>query len=139
MLVGWPGAAQDRLPAGCPDTRRGCRGVPRGPARDAELLALRHENAVLRRHAGRVRYESADWMWCAALARLIPRRRWAEIFPVTPRRCSPGTANLAANKYDIRQEVRGLPETPLLTVDTQYSLKVSRRYDLALNHNFGAL
>jgi hypothetical protein len=53
-------------------------------AKDAELLVLRHENAVLRRHASRVRYEPADRVWLAALARLIPRNRWAEVFPVTP-------------------------------------------------------
>ena len=36
-------------------------------AKDGELLVLRHENAVLRRHASRVRYEPADRVWLAAL------------------------------------------------------------------------
>jgi putative transposase len=41
-------------------------------AKDAELLVLRHENAVLRWHIGRVRYEPTDRAWFAALARLRP-------------------------------------------------------------------
>jgi putative transposase len=53
-------------------------------AKDAGLLVLRHENAVLRRHAGLVRYEPGDRMWLAALARRIPRRRWTDVFAVTP-------------------------------------------------------
>jgi putative transposase len=52
-------------------------------AKDAEMLVLRHENAVLRRNIGRVRYEPADRVWFAALA-WLPRGRWTEIFPVTP-------------------------------------------------------
>ena len=50
----------------------------------AEVLVLRQENAVLRRQIARVRYEPADRAWFAALSALIPRARWAEIFPVTP-------------------------------------------------------
>ena len=69
-------------------------------AKDAELLVLRHENAVLRRHAGRVRYEPADRAWFAALARLVPRRRWAEVFPVTPATLLAWHRRLAARKYD---------------------------------------
>ena len=54
-------------------------------AEDAELLVLRHENAVLRRNAGRVRYDPADRAWFAVLTRFIPRSRWTEVFPVGPR------------------------------------------------------
>jgi putative transposase len=69
-------------------------------AKDAELLALRHQNAVLRRHADRVRYEPADQAWLATLARFIPRRRWAENFPVTPAALLAWHRMLAATKYD---------------------------------------
>lgn len=57
----------------------------RNMAKDAELLVLRHENAVLRRQlASPVRYEPTDRLWFAALSSLIPRRRWAQVFLVTP-------------------------------------------------------
>jgi transposase InsO family protein len=69
-------------------------------AKAAELLVLRHENAVLRRHIGRVRYEPADRVWFAALARLLPRRRWTEIFPVAPATLLAWHRKLAAMKYD---------------------------------------
>ena len=71
-------------------------------AKDAELLALRHENAVLRRHAGRIRYEPTDWVWFTALTQLIPRRHWAEVFP----RNASHTADLApqAGREEVRHE-----------------------------------
>jgi hypothetical protein len=72
----------------------------RDRTKDAELLVLRHENAVLRRHVGRVRYEPVDRMWFGALARLIPRMRWTEVFPVTPATLLAWHRKLAAKKYD---------------------------------------
>jgi putative transposase len=54
-------------------------------AKDAELLVLRHQNAVLRRQiTGQVRYKPQDRFWFAALSSLLPRRRWHEIFRVQP-------------------------------------------------------
>jgi putative transposase len=87
--------------------------VSRGDrAKNAELLVLRHENAVLRRNAGRVQYEPADRVWFAALTRFIPRRRWAEVFPVTPATLLAWHRRLAARKYDTSKRCRpGRPVT----------------------------
>jgi transposase len=75
-------------------------------AKDAELLVLRHENAVLRRHAGRVRYDPANGAWFAALTRFIPRRRWAEVFPVVPATLLAWHRRLAARKCDTSRRRR---------------------------------
>ncbi|MDQ0765517.1 putative transposase [Streptomyces canus] len=43
------------------------------------------DDELLRRQiASPVRYEPADRFWLAALSSLIPRRRWREVFAVTP-------------------------------------------------------
>jgi hypothetical protein len=81
VMVGWLGAAQDHLPDSPPCRRPAVLVFRRDLAKEAELLVLRHENAVLRRHAGRIRYEPADRVWFTALTRLIPRERWAGSFP----------------------------------------------------------
>jgi putative transposase len=80
--------------------------------KDAELLVLRHENAMLRRNTGRIRYEPAHRAWFAALTRFIPRRRWAEIFPVTPATLLAWHRRLAARKYDTsKRRPPGRPAT----------------------------
>jgi transposase len=80
--------------------------------RNAELLALRHENAVLRRNAGRIRYDPADRAWFAVLTRFIPRRRWAEVFPVTPATLLAWHRRLNARKYDTSKRRKpGRPAT----------------------------
>jgi putative transposase len=81
-------------------------------AKDAELLVLRHENAVLRRNAGRVQYEPGDRVWFAALARLLPRGRWSEVFPLTPATLLAWHRKLAGGKYDTsRRRKPGRPPT----------------------------
>jgi hypothetical protein len=82
-------------------------------AKDAELLVLRHENAVLRRQlAGPVRYEPADRFWFAALSALISRRRWREVFPVTPGTLLAWHRRFIAAKWDYSARRRtGRPPT----------------------------
>ena len=47
-------------------------------SKDAELLVLRRQLRV------RLRWDHADRLWLAALSRLVSRRRWPGVFPVTP-------------------------------------------------------
>jgi putative transposase len=82
-------------------------------SKDAELLVLRHENAVLRRQIGRVCYQPGDRLWLAALSRLIPRRRWGEVFAVTPATLLAWHRRLVARKWDYtRRRCPGRPSLP---------------------------
>jgi putative transposase len=86
--------------------------VRRELSKDVELLALRHQNAVLHRQVSRVRYTPAERVWLAALSRLVPRRRWAEIFPVTPATILAWHRRLVARKWDYTARRRpGRPPT----------------------------
>jgi putative transposase len=81
-------------------------------SKDAELLVLRHENAVLRRQVGRVRYQPGDRLWLAALSRLVARRRWGEVFAVTPATLLAWHRQLVARKWDYTSRRRpGRPST----------------------------
>jgi transposase InsO family protein len=81
-------------------------------SKDAELLVLRHENAVLRRQISRVRYQSSDRLWLAALSGLVPRRRWGQVFSVTPATLLAWHRRLVARKWDCTSRRRpGRPST----------------------------
>jgi putative transposase len=82
-------------------------------SKDAELLVLCHENQVLRLQlAGRLRWDHVDRVWLAALSRLVSRRRWPEVFPVTPATILRWHRDLAARKWNYTERRRpGRPPT----------------------------
>ena len=87
-------------------------------SKDAELLVLRHDNAVLRRQVGRVRYQPGDRLWLTALSRLVPRYRWGEVFAVTPATLFTWHRRLAARKWDYTSRRRSGRPPPAAAIRT---------------------
>jgi putative transposase len=86
-----------------------------GPTSDAdvvEIAVLRHQVVVLHRQVVRPRYTPADRMLLAALAKLLPRERWA-VFLVTPSTLLRWHRELIARRWTYPRtgrEQRGLDE-----------------------------
>jgi hypothetical protein len=89
-------------------------------AKEIELLALRHEVGVLRRHIGWTRYELADRALLAALSRLLPRSSWRR-FGVTPQTLLTWHRRLVARRWTYLHRRPGRP-----TVDDETTALVRR-------------
>ena len=92
-----------------------------GPTSDAdavEIAVLRHQVAVLHRQVARPRYTPADRTVLAALAKLLPRERWAA-FLVTPATLLRWHRELIARRWTyppIGRNLRGLDEEIVVLV-----------------------
>ena len=112
--------------------------LPRCQAsKDAELLVLRHENAVLRRQISRVHYEPGDRLWLAALSRLVPRRRWGEVFAVIPATLLAWHRRLVARKWDYTSRRRPGLRRPSTAAAILAEFRIRRKQVLGgLTHEY---
>ncbi len=78
-------------------------------AKEIELLAVRHEVAMLRRHVKRQSFEPADRALLAVLSRLLPRSRWGA-FSVTPATLLAWHRRLVARRWTYAHRRRGSPK-----------------------------
>jgi hypothetical protein len=77
-------------------------------SKELEILLLRHELALLRRHAGRPRLTRADRALLAALSRLVPRTAWTGLV-VRPETLLRWHRRLVARRWTYEHRTPGRP------------------------------
>ncbi len=84
--------------------------------KDAEILVLRHQLAVLRRQVTRPPFSWSDRAIIATLARLVPRERWAA-FLITPETILRWHRALVRRRWTYAHRGPGRPPLPHETVE----------------------
>src|SRR2546427_12676749 len=77
-------------------------------SKDIEILVLRHQLKVLRRQVGRPKLRPVDRILLAAMAKVLPRKRWAS-FMVTPQTLLRWHRELVRRKWTYRSKRIGRP------------------------------
>jgi putative transposase len=88
-------------------------------SKNVELPVLQHENTMLRRQVSRVRYTPADRVWLAAFSRLLPHRRWAGVFPVSPATIVTWHRRLVSRTWDYTARRRPGPPPTTAVIKNQ--------------------
>ena len=77
-------------------------------SKELEILVLRHELSILRRHAQRPQLRETDRLFLAALSRALPRRAWSA-FSVSPRTLLRWHQRLVAHRWTYPHRRPGRP------------------------------